>query len=499
MSASFSGKGEGRRAWVPLATLALALVTQAGRAQLPHWEGQPPPAPSTQLSPTEPAPLAVPAPPPAQVPLPAGDSQRSPLEASWADGLRFTSPDDQFRLHVGGNAQIDSTWLSGPNSVFLTNGGSSNGIGNAAATFIRRARLRVDGDIYDQFDFVVEYNFANADNENDGVQPPSFSNLSGSPAPGNVWMQIRDVPVLGNVRIGYQVKPIGMSNNTSQTNLPFLERPDSRDAFYGPFDNGFAIGISARNHTDSERITWQYGVYRPLTNAFGVALNKVVYGGRATALPWYEDAGERLMHVGMGVWAGEVVQDELRLRARPVLRNGPGFAVPILADTGEIPGSRQAILAPELAFVLGPWTFQAEWTGQYLTQAVAPNGQQQGTAFFQGGYAEVLYFITGEHQQYERREGVFGRVVPKTNYRWKKGMACEGCGAWQVGARFSYLDLNDKAIQGGRLYDWTFGLNWFLNPNMKIQLNYILERRDAPTDAVSGWVNGVGVRAAYDF
>ena len=266
MPTSSTGVAAGRRAWVALATLAIALATShLGRAQLPHWEEPPSSAPPTQ----SPQPDSSPA------PVPADGSPRTPLEANWANGLTFTSPDEQFRIHVGGNAQIDSTWLIGPSSVFLTNGGSSSGIGNAAATFIRRARLRMDGEIYDQFDFVVEYNFANADNENNGLQPPSFGNLSASPAPGNVWMQIRDVPVLGNVRIGYQVKPIGMSNNTSQTNLPFLERPDNRDAFYGPFDNGFAIGVSARNHTDSERITWQYGVYRPLTNSFGVALNKV--------------------------------------------------------------------------------------------------------------------------------------------------------------------------------------------------------------------------------
>ena len=46
--------------------------------------------------------------------------------------------------------------------------------------------------------------------------------------------------------------------------------------------------------------------------------------------------------------------------------------------------------------------------------------------------------------------------------------------------RFSYLDLNDKAIQGGQIYDWTVGLNWYLNPNMKVQLNYIAEHRDTP-------------------
>src|SRR5262249_33179219 len=188
----------------------------------------------------------------------------------------------------------------------------------------------VEGDIYDQFGFVVESGFAHASNENDGLQPPSVGNLSGQPAPANIWMQVRYVPVLGNVRFGNVVKPIGMTNNTSQALLPFIERADNMDAFYGPFDNGFALGLVARNRTGDERVTWQYGVYRPAINVFGVALNKFEWGGRVTALPVYEDDGRTLVHVGLGTLDGELVQQQLRIRARPELRNGPGFAVPVL-------------------------------------------------------------------------------------------------------------------------------------------------------------------------
>ena len=107
----------------------------------------------------------------------------------------------------------------------------------------------------------------------------------------------------------------------------------------------------------------------------------------------------------------QLVQGNLRVRARPVLRNGPGFAVPILVDTGQLPGSRQYTIGPEFAMVLGSVTIQAEWTGQALTDAVESN-QPQGTVFFHGGYVEALYFLTGEYQEYEKKEGVFGRVVP---------------------------------------------------------------------------------------
>ncbi len=420
------------------------------------------------------------------------------MSAGWSNGLRFRSPDGAFSIHVGGNAQVDSTWLLGPKGAFALPNGSISGVGNASATFLRRVRLRADGDVFDQFDYVVEYDLANASNENDGQQPPSFGNLSGQPAPANVWMQVRDVPYLGSVRFGNIVKPIGMTNNTSQAMLPFMERADNNDALYGPFDSGFALGIVARNHTDDERATWQFGVYRPAINVFGVALNKFEWGGRVTALPVYADDGRALVHVGLGTLNGELVQNQLRVRARPLLRNGPGYANPVLVDTGEINGGRQFTLAPEFAAVYRSWTIQAEWAGQFLTRAVAPGGTNQGTVLFHGGYAEVLYFLTGEYQAYDRGEGTFGRVLPNSNLRMKRGAGVTGWGAWQVGVRFSYLDLNDKAIRGGTLYDWTIGLNWFLNPNMKVQLNYILEHRDQPGVAAA-WINGVGARGAYDF
>jgi len=429
---------------------------------------------------------------------PARPSDRLRLEANWQNGLRFDSGDDQCHLHVGGSAQLDSTWLIGPKSLFVLPGNASNGVENAAATELRRVRLQFDGDLYGMFDYVVAYDFANANDENSGVQPPSFGNISSAPAPQDIWLQIRQVPYVGNVRIGYQTKPIGMTTNTSSTNLPFMERPDVQDAFYAPFDNGYAIGVSVNDWTESERMTWQYGIYRPLTNVFGIGLNKYEGGGRVTALPWYEDDGNELLHLGLGALGGETVQGESRARARPVLRNAPGYAVPIFVDTGNVTAGHQYTFGPEFALVLGSWTVQAEWAGQFLTGVANASDQPQGSLFFHGGYIEVLYFLTGEHQEYQRHEGTFGRVIPRNNYYLKNGDSYRAWGAWQVGLRFSYLDLDNQFLQGGRIYDWTLGLNWFLNPNMKIQFNYIAEHRDEP-GVVEGWINGVGMRAAYDF
>lgn len=256
---------------VPQTLEAVTGESIAYPAARPLPSGTKSPPPSTAILDDSRLETAIPAPEPA--------NRRFALDAFWDNGLRFESKDDQFHLHIGGSAQIDSTWLIGPQSVFLLPNGSDNGINNAAATFLRRARLRADGNIFGLFDFVVEYDFANAVNDTNNNQPPSFSSLLGSPTPANVWMQIRDVPVLGNVRVGFQNKPIGMSNNTSHNYLPFMERPDNHDAFYAAFDGGQSLGLTASYWTEAERATWVYGVFRPSTNDFGVTLNKYALGG----------------------------------------------------------------------------------------------------------------------------------------------------------------------------------------------------------------------------
>ena len=47
-------------------------------------------------------------------------------------------------------------------------------------------------------------------------------------------------------------------------------------------------------------------------------------------------------------------------------------------------------------------------------------------------------------------------------------------GRWQIGARYNAIDLNDNGINGGILNSFTFGVNWFWTPNVKVQFNYDL-------------------------
>jgi phosphate-selective porin OprO/OprP len=80
-------------------------------------------------------------------------------------------------------------------------------------------------------------------------------------------------------------------------------------------------------------------------------------------------------------------------------------------------------------------------------------------------------FITGEHRRYNTAEGVLTSIHPKQNFDPFKG----GWGAWEVAARYSYINLNSSSgnINGGKEDNVTLGLNWYLHPNLRVMFNYI--------------------------
>lgn len=94
-----------------------------------------------------------------------------------------------------------------------------------------------------------------------------------------------------------------------------------------------------------------------------------------------------------------------------------------------------------------------------------------GDATFDGYYILASYLLTGENRVYKNNTGVFASPVPKHNFSFKGKEP--GWGAWELAARFASVDLNDSLIRGGEHESITLGLNWYLNPNIRVFWNYI--------------------------
>jgi phosphate-selective porin OprO/OprP len=451
-------------------------------------------------------------------PAPA-EEDGNKMSSEWGkDGFTATSANENFKVHIGGRVQLDAVALNTDDLVL-------GGVGDADAVDFRRARLRIDGTMYQTMDWAAEFDFVNgADfDPTNGASPITYfgGDVGHVVAPTDLWWTFHEVPWAGHVRIGNQKEAIGLEHMASSRFLDFMERSYLQDAFYGPFNNGFTPGISLFNYNEAETVTWNLGGYKNTQNVFAYDTgdNEYAMTGRMTCVP-YADCDDRyLVHMGLGASYRGLDQDastatgNVRLRSRASLRNGPGPLNPNLADTnfaGRLFAENETLLAPEIAVVSGPWFASAEYVSGFINSTtftpIAGAPTALGQVYFQGSYCEVLYFLTGEHRVYDRHEARFTRVSPNNNLTLTP-CGIGSLGAWQVGARYGFLDLRDAGIDGGYIQDLTLGLNWFLNPHSKVQFNYILQHVDntqrngagAVTAVNDGDLQGFGVRFAQDF
>ncbi len=140
------------------------------------------------------------------------------FSAKWNHGFEETTKDKQFKFHVGGRVQLDGIWLQDNPAAFAGTGPFAD----QDAVDFRRARLRADGTMYQTIDWCVEIDFVNSANVNPGTVPTE-TNIDFFPAPTDLWLTFREVPMVGNVRVGNVKEPIGLEHMHSSRYLDFLE------------------------------------------------------------------------------------------------------------------------------------------------------------------------------------------------------------------------------------------------------------------------------------
>ncbi len=457
-------------------------------------------------------------------PAAGGDGDDGWLEVGKKLGLHgvwvnhqpwFETEDGSFRIHFGSRVHFDGVWANATDRV--ENGKGGTGPFQDGVNF-RRLRFEIDGWMYEVVDFFVEVDFTQTVND-DPTQPANvFTNVTAVPSVTEAYASVNYLPWIGTVRIGNQKPPILLEHVTSSRFLDFMERSALFDAYFNR-SNGFEPGIEVNNWTENERVTWQAAVMKNVQTIqpFGVSGGDYQLNGRITGLPWYEDEGRYMVHLGFGVQYDEPDHQTAILRERWLLRNGPPTTQNTVA-LASLVGHNQVIAVPEFFMNLGSLSVQAEYLAHHMDDITSFTTQTQGTVnvhgpsksfFSQGAYVEVMYFLTGEYRPYERTPLHAGgarptRVVPLRNFFWVPGAGGFNpfsSGAWQVGARYSYSDLTNNGINGGQVNEMTLGLNWFLNPNLKIQWNYDVGYRGqlGPGSTSNGTFQGFGTRLAFDF
>ena len=379
------------------------------------------------------------------------------MSAQWKNTTWLSTADGQTKIRFGGRIQNDWNWFWGAADV--TN---KTGLEIEDGTEFRRARLQVGGTLYGNVDFMAEYDFA-----------------GGTTKFREVWMGYSGKG-LPHFMVGSMKEPFGLEQLTSDLYIPLMER-HSADSAFAPSYN---TGVMASDTCMKEKISWQVGIFRD-ANEQGDDINNarsgdVNYTARVTGRPWMNESGENWIHVGGALSYREPSDDTVQYQSKPELHLAPS-----LVNTGPIAADQATLVELESAAAFGSAHAQAEY---YMANvngtAGGPDGDFTGWAL-QGGY-----FLTGEKRPYKTSNGTWDRVIPKKNM----GGESKGMGAWEVVGRYDYVNLNDGPIDGGWMKTLSFGVNWYLNPNAKVMLDWVHAHADP-----AGSLDGLEMRFQVDF
>ncbi|MDQ2068367.1 OprO/OprP family phosphate-selective porin [Natronospira bacteriovora] len=295
---------------------------------------------------------------------------------------------------------------------------------------LRRARLGVSGSIDDNWSYQSEIDFA----EN-GV------------AFRDAYLRYRGFEN-GALTIGNFKVPFGMDQLTSSNHLAFIERSLPTD-----FTQSRRLGVGYSSSGDNWAFSSMLFGQEVGTNNTRVAEGGdegMGVGARFFGTPIRSD--DNVFHLGVALTTENPAHSEdetARFRSRPESR----VTGVRLVDTGTIADVDSINrLGIEAGYQVGPLVIQ----GEYLTANV-DRGNGLDSFDFDGYYAQASYVIGGSQRSY--RGGAFRNPA---------------VGSWEVGLRYSNINLNDGDVQGGEQNNVTLGLNWYAARNVRFMWNYIM-------------------------
>ena len=362
-------------------------------------------------------------------------------------GLEVTTVDGDYGVKISGRMQLDYNTFDGVINEVVDETGSD--------LFFRRARLEVKGKAKD-WGYTVSYNLT------DGG---SIDQLHAS---YNGW---GDMVAL---TLGQQKESFGLEDTGSSKWITGMERSLPANAF----DTGNTVGL--RLHGATDLMGYSIGAFKEGVDAEDNALNWGLTG-RFVVRPVYSE--NAIVHLGVGYTTrdGEFDAIDSRLGVR-------GDVNKVEAGYDGIAGDEFEAFNVEAAAIFGSLHVMSEYfDGEISGAAGAPELEANGY------YVTAGWIVTGEQREYKTGDGTFGKIKP----------ANPG-GAWELFARYDFLDVSDTAanpliaIDAGDASTITAGVNWYATSGVKVALNYVHAETD---EAIGGEDSGdaIAVRMQYLF
>ncbi|MEH6357946.1 MAG: porin [Pseudomonadales bacterium] len=351
-------------------------------------------------------------------------------------GLEVKTTDGNYSFKIGGRMQLDYNSYDG-----VTNAGAVTPGDTGSDAFFRRARIEIKGHAND-WKYGLSYNLTNS-----GSIDQLKTTYTG-------------FGKMAHLTFGQQKENFGLEDTGSSKWITGLERSLVANAF----DTGNNIGVKL--HGANDFVTYSLGVFKEGVDT-DRALDTAVTG-RVVVRPIYSK--NSVLHIGAGATQRKADMGFDDFDSRLGVRGGSdGGATKYAPKFSSGDGDKSTAYNLELAYATGPLHIMAEY---YAGEVDAPDSVAGSDDLeVDGYYVQAGYILTGESRKYKTGIAAFDKVKP------------EGAnGAWEVFARYDMMNAdtgtNINLVGGEDASVVTLGVNWYMNSNVKVALNYVTAETD---------------------
>ena len=362
-----------------------------------------------------------------------------PVVEVGPQGFFIRSKDNSYNLRIGGYMQADGRfYLSEPKPT-------------GSEFLIRRLRPYFEGTVGKYYDFRFMEDFG----QGTTILEDAYADI-------HYWPEFR-------LRVGKFKEPVGLERLEEDRALKFVERGLPTDLV--PDRD---LGFNFHGDLFAQRVEYALGLFNGTADntatADGDNNDGKDFAARIFVHPFGDTSLEYVRQLGFGI-AGtygdersttidssykSTGQNVFFSYAKGVVAAGPRYRISPQADyywksfglLGEFVQNTQRLLLPPS-------------TGKAAHPRTISNQAWQLAA---------TYLLTGE-------DATYGQVKPRRNFDPIGG----GIGAWEVVARIDDLQIDRDVYKYGlasastssrEAFEWALGVNWYLNPNVKMQFDY---------------------------
>ena len=435
-------------------------------------------------------------------------------DTSWTfDNARPTikSGDGRFTMAIRVRFQFDDANFMQDSAAELAAKSPAAIRDLSSGAVVRRALFGVEGKAFN--DFWYEFRLNGGGSTGNGG-----TNVNGGE--GDPLVSLARVAYLGidhfELNVGVIEPAFMFEGTTSSGQLMFLERPEIDNIAADSFGAGDARrGIEVRFQKDSAIVPGDNLVLNAAFTGSKTGTNnghgpggdeQTQLLGRASYRFWNDGASNAAFGASgadtISVGSNANANNTITLQDRPEIRvDGQR-----LIGTGGIVGKHAYMYAFDAGVNIDNFFLGGEWA-DFDVRRSATSTLLADNPSFSGWYVEGSWVITGEPKSYtvsatNNEVGGFGAPKVATPFSWKG----DSWGAWELTARYSNTDLNwhdqfaatttqQAGINGGEERIVALGVNWYLNNNVKLQVNDLITSVSRYTSTT----HDLAHRASQDF